>query len=168
MCHGSADAPFKQTCFPQYAVPDALERYAEVADALSLGGKTKEEKVRGKERTYEIRVGANRVCPIASCSMVGRGCNQRDGHVMGCTFGGLCSRSCCHPCCWLQVIKLIEAIEKLKADVGCPATIKDVIGKAPEAEWFYMSTSEQILELLLLLIWSISPGGQSEQVHNRL
>lgn len=41
-----ADAPFKQTCFPQYAVPDALERYAEVADALNLGGKTKEEKVR--------------------------------------------------------------------------------------------------------------------------
>lgn len=43
----------------------------------------------------------------------------------------------------LQVISLIEAIEKLKADVGCPATIKDVVGKAPEAEWFYMSTSKQ-------------------------
>lgn len=40
-----ADAPFKQTCFPQYAVPKALERYGEVADALGLGGKTKEEKV---------------------------------------------------------------------------------------------------------------------------
>ena len=41
----------------------------------------------------------------------------------------------------VQVIKLIEAIEKLKADVGCPATIKDVVGKTPESEWFYMSTS---------------------------
>lgn len=41
----NADAPFKQTCFPQYAVPDALERYAEVADALNLGGKTEQEKV---------------------------------------------------------------------------------------------------------------------------
>jgi hypothetical protein len=28
-------------------VPKALERYGEVADALGLGGKTKEEKVRG-------------------------------------------------------------------------------------------------------------------------
>lgn len=42
----------------------------------------------------------------------------------------------------LQVIKLIEAIEKLKAEVGCPPTIKDVVGKTPESEWFYMSTSE--------------------------
>jgi hypothetical protein len=41
-----------------------------------------------------------------------------------------------------QVIKLIEAIEKLKADVGCPPYIKDVVGKAPETEWFYMSTSK--------------------------
>jgi acetaldehyde dehydrogenase/alcohol dehydrogenase len=43
--YNATDAPFKQTCFPQYAVPDALERYAEVADALNLGGKTKQEKV---------------------------------------------------------------------------------------------------------------------------
>jgi hypothetical protein len=27
------------------AVPDSLERYAEVADALQLGGKTREDKV---------------------------------------------------------------------------------------------------------------------------
>jgi len=45
-CACAADAPFKQTCFPQYAVPDALERYAEVADALNLDGKTREAKVR--------------------------------------------------------------------------------------------------------------------------
>jgi hypothetical protein len=44
--------------------------------------------------------------------------------------------------CLLQVIKLIEAIEKLKAEVGCPPTIKDVVGKTPESEWFYMSTSK--------------------------
>jgi hypothetical protein len=46
--YNATDAPFKQTCFPQYAVPDALERYAEVADALCLGGKTKQEKVSGR------------------------------------------------------------------------------------------------------------------------
>lgn len=45
-------------------------------------------------------------------------------------------------CVCAQVIKLIEAIEKLKAEVGCPPTIKDVVGKTPESEWFYMSTSE--------------------------
>lgn len=48
----------------------------------------------------------------------------------------------CVVCGCAQVIKLIEAIEKLKADVGCPATIKEAVGKTPEAEWFYMSTSE--------------------------
>lgn len=49
---------------------------------------------------------------------------------------------CCHASVCAQVIKLIEAIEKLKAEVGCPPTIKDVVGKTPESEWFYMSTSE--------------------------
>jgi len=43
--YNATDKPFKQTCFPQYAVPDALTRYSEVADALALGGSTKEEKV---------------------------------------------------------------------------------------------------------------------------
>lgn len=55
----------------------------------------------------------------------------------------------------LQVIKLIEAIEKLKADVGCPATIKDVIGKTPETEWFYMSTSKAGLCVDLLILRSL-------------
>jgi acetaldehyde dehydrogenase/alcohol dehydrogenase len=41
----------------------------------------------------------------------------------------------------LQVIKLIEAVEKLKAEVGVPSTIKEVVGDKPEAEWFYMSTT---------------------------
>jgi alcohol dehydrogenase class IV len=39
------------------------------------------------------------------------------------------------------VIKLIEAVEKLKAEVGVPPTIKEVVGQAPETEWFYMSTT---------------------------
>lgn len=43
--YNATDKPFKQTCFPQYEVPDALHRYAEVADALALGGNNKEEKV---------------------------------------------------------------------------------------------------------------------------
>ncbi|WIA31174.1 hypothetical protein OEZ86_001181 [Tetradesmus obliquus] len=82
--YNATDKPFKQTCFPQYAVPKALDRYAEIADALVLGGSTKEEKV----------------------------------------------------------VKLIEAVERLKAEVGVPATIREVVGSdKPEAEWFYMSTT---------------------------
>jgi hypothetical protein len=38
--------------------------------------------------------------------------------------------------------------------VGCPTTIKDVIGKAPEAEWFYMSTSEQTRDCVSLYLSS--------------
>jgi alcohol dehydrogenase class IV len=41
----------------------------------------------------------------------------------------------------LQVVKLIEAVEKLKAEVGVPSTIREVVGHAPETEWFYMSTT---------------------------
>jgi acetaldehyde dehydrogenase/alcohol dehydrogenase len=81
--YNATDKPFKQTCFPQYAVPDALNRYAEVADALALGGTTKQEKV----------------------------------------------------------IKLIEAVEKLKAECDVPPTIKQVMGDKPETEWFYMSST---------------------------
>jgi acetaldehyde dehydrogenase/alcohol dehydrogenase len=39
------------------------------------------------------------------------------------------------------VVLLIEAVEKLKAEVGVPSTIKEVVGQAPETEWFYMSTT---------------------------
>lgn len=46
---------------------------------------------------------------------------------------------------WLviaQVVKLIEAVERLKAEVGVPATIREVVGSdKPEAEWFYMSST---------------------------
>ena len=41
----SCDAPVKMGTFPQYQYPDASSKYATVADALSLGGKTKEEKI---------------------------------------------------------------------------------------------------------------------------
>jgi alcohol dehydrogenase class IV len=41
----------------------------------------------------------------------------------------------------LQVANLIAAIEKLKAEVGVPSTIKELVGEKPEAEWFYMSTT---------------------------
>ena len=37
-------APAKMGTFPQYSHPHTLERYAEIADALSLGGKTDKEK----------------------------------------------------------------------------------------------------------------------------
>ena len=41
----SADNPAKMGTFPQYAYPHTKARYAEIADYLSLGGKTDDEKV---------------------------------------------------------------------------------------------------------------------------
>lgn len=41
----STDNPTKQTSFPQYEYPDAISRYARIADYLSLGGASKPEKV---------------------------------------------------------------------------------------------------------------------------
>lgn len=41
----AADAPTKQTAFPQYTHPDAKSRYARVADYLGFGGANAEEKV---------------------------------------------------------------------------------------------------------------------------
>ena len=41
----SADSPAKMGTFPQYAYPHTKARYAEIADYLSLGGKTDDEKV---------------------------------------------------------------------------------------------------------------------------
>ena len=41
----SADVPAKMGTFPQYDHPHTLGRYAEVADALKIKGKTDEEKV---------------------------------------------------------------------------------------------------------------------------
>uniref|UniRef100_A0A383WDX6 Uncharacterized protein n=1 Tax=Tetradesmus obliquus TaxID=3088 RepID=A0A383WDX6_TETOB len=83
--YNATDKPFKQTCFPQYAVPDSLERYAEVADALQLGGKTLEDKV----------------------------------------------------------IRLIEAVEGLKAQLDVPPTIRGVLNKAgsSEADAAYLATT---------------------------
>lgn len=41
----AVDAPTKQAAFPQYKYPNAVERYARIADYLGLGGKTAPEKV---------------------------------------------------------------------------------------------------------------------------
>lgn len=41
----STDNPTKQASFPQYEYPDAISRYARIADYLSLGGASKPEKV---------------------------------------------------------------------------------------------------------------------------
>ncbi|MGB0564626.1 MAG: bifunctional acetaldehyde-CoA/alcohol dehydrogenase, partial [Spirulinaceae cyanobacterium] len=43
--YNATDVPFKQAIFPQYKYPNAKHRYAEVADALNLGGTTDTEKV---------------------------------------------------------------------------------------------------------------------------
>lgn len=44
MRFNASDTPAKMGTFPQYDHPHTLERYAEIADALKLGGKTNEEK----------------------------------------------------------------------------------------------------------------------------
>jgi len=41
----SSETPVKMGTFPQYGYPHTLERYAEIADALSLGGSSNEEKL---------------------------------------------------------------------------------------------------------------------------
>jgi len=43
--YNATDAPLKQAIFPQYKYPQAKERYAQIADALQLGGDTAAEKV---------------------------------------------------------------------------------------------------------------------------
>ena len=42
--YNATDCPKKQATFPQYKFPCALERYAQIADELKLGGNTNEEK----------------------------------------------------------------------------------------------------------------------------
>ncbi|MBW4496270.1 MAG: bifunctional acetaldehyde-CoA/alcohol dehydrogenase [Oscillatoria princeps RMCB-10] len=43
--YNATDVPFKQAIFPQYKYPNAIWRYARIADYLGLGGSTEEEKV---------------------------------------------------------------------------------------------------------------------------
>lgn len=45
MRYNAVDAPYKMAAFAQYIKPNAKERYAEIADLLSLGGKNAEEKL---------------------------------------------------------------------------------------------------------------------------
>ncbi|MGN0014304.1 MAG: iron-containing alcohol dehydrogenase, partial [Candidatus Gastranaerophilaceae bacterium] len=42
--YNATDCPKKQATFPQYKYPCAVERYAQIADELKLGGSTNEEK----------------------------------------------------------------------------------------------------------------------------
>jgi acetaldehyde dehydrogenase/alcohol dehydrogenase len=58
--YNAVEAPPKMGTFPQYDHPRTLERYAEIADALGLGGKTNEEKLEnliGAVETLKERVG---------------------------------------------------------------------------------------------------------------
>ena len=43
--YNASDCPKKQATFPQYKYPCAIQRYAQIADELKLGGKNDEEKV---------------------------------------------------------------------------------------------------------------------------
>jgi hypothetical protein len=108
-------------------VPDALERYAEIADALNLHADTNEKKVRARR----ARAGPCRVVLRGRGAGMGtrawreraRACwcvhaRQRTQHRRMVSSGPhlhVTRRSMLRAA---QVIKLIEAIEKLKAEVG--------------------------------------------------
>ena len=49
----SSEVPDKMGTFPQYQYPHTMSRYAEIADALNLGGKTVEEKVENLIRAID-------------------------------------------------------------------------------------------------------------------
>ena len=49
----SSEVPDKMGTFPQYQYPHTMSRYAEIADALSLGGETAEEKVENLIRAID-------------------------------------------------------------------------------------------------------------------
>lgn len=49
----SAEVPTKMGTFPQYAYPHTMQRYAEVADYLGLGGKTDADKVKNLIKAIE-------------------------------------------------------------------------------------------------------------------
>ena len=46
MKYNASERPVKMGTFSQYQAPEALHRYAEIADLLNLGGKNDEEKLR--------------------------------------------------------------------------------------------------------------------------
>jgi len=49
----ATNAPRKQAIFPQYKYPDAIQRYARMADYLELGGSTPEAKVENLIKAIE-------------------------------------------------------------------------------------------------------------------
>jgi acetaldehyde dehydrogenase/alcohol dehydrogenase len=53
MRFNASETPVKMGTFPQYEYPKTLARYAEVADALGLGGKNNEEKVENLIRAID-------------------------------------------------------------------------------------------------------------------
>ena len=44
--YNATDCPFKMATFPQYEYPQAKKRYAEIASALKLDGRTEDEKIK--------------------------------------------------------------------------------------------------------------------------
>jgi acetaldehyde dehydrogenase/alcohol dehydrogenase len=77
--YNATEKPLKQPAFPLYQYPQAIERYAEIADALNLGGP---------------------------------GMSNED-----------------------KVVKLIGALEDLKAELGIPDTVKEILGQDREEEY---------------------------------
>lgn len=49
--YNATNAPFKQATFSQYKYPNAMWRYARIANYLGLGGNTEEEKI---DRSIEV------------------------------------------------------------------------------------------------------------------
>ena len=117
--------PLVQAIFPQYKYPQAKSRYAEIASHLNLSGSSEDEKV----------------CRVSS-SLVDL-CYQNTHHNFVDEFIS------CNICELMQVLKLIEHIEKLKASVGIPGSIAEIMG-AEKKEVIFLSLTIRLPALELV------------------
>ncbi len=66
----ATDSPFRQATFSQYTHPQAIERYARLADHLSLGGQTPAEKVENLVAAFEaLRAGLDLPATISEAGV---------------------------------------------------------------------------------------------------
>ena len=113
--------PLVQAIFPQYKYPQAKSRYAEIASHLNLPGSSEDEKV----------------------------CRVLSSLVDLCYQNFVNEFISCNICDLMQVLKLIEHIEKLKASVGIPGSIAEIMG-AEKKEVIFLSLTIRLPALELV------------------
>lgn len=132
--YNATDMPFKQAAFPQYQFPQAKERYGEEA--------------RGPLLARRARLAAPRPCGASllrarwwtnarpSLTVAPPSCVRAAelSDMLG--LGGKSEDD--------KVIKLIEAVEALKAEVDIQPTIKEMLGADKEAE--YLGALDRLAE----------------------